>query len=148
MRRAQRGLLAQGAAAPGARSSLRALLRRFPYRLRQFAVQCRTLTDTLFHPVPNLRHVGRSSAAADGAPKMRVLVDTRRAEVFLKTLRAAGVIPRVDIERVDDRDEFRRILGGAESGSPGARLLVSRGLFFRYYTDAVPLQDRLGLIVI
>jgi len=79
---------------------------------------------------------------------MKVFVDTRRAEIYLKMLRACGVIPRVEIERVDDRDEFRRILGGAESGTAGARLLVSRGLFFRYYTDAVPLQDRLGLIVI
>jgi hypothetical protein len=148
MRRAQRGLLAQGAASPGARSPVWGLLRRFPYRLQQFAVQCRTLTDTLFHPVPNLRHAGRSSAAANSAPKMKVFVDTRRAEIYLKMLRGCGVIPRVEIERVDDRNEFLRILGGAESGTAGARLLVSRGLFFRYYPDAVPVQDRLNLIVI
>lgn len=148
MRRAQRGLLAQGAAAQGARLSFRGLLGRFQYRLAQFAVQCRTLADTLFDLVPNLRHIKRCSGTGAGAPRVRLLVDTRRAEIYLKLLRAFGAIPRVELERVDDRSAFRRVLAGAAEGASGARLLVSKGLYFRFYPDAVPVRDRLGLVVL
>ena len=146
MRRAQRGLLAQGAATPGSRLSLRGLLRRFPYRLAQFSVQCRTLADTLFDLVPNLRHIERCPGTSGGAPRVRLLVDTRRAEIYLTLLRALGAIPRVELERVDDRSQFRRAL--AEAAESGSGLLVSRGLFFRFYPDAVPLLDRQNLVVI
>lgn len=148
LRRAQRGLLAQGAATPGARPSVLGLLRRFPYRFAQFTVQCRMLTDTLFDLVPNLRHIERCSGTSGGAPPVRLLVDTRRAEIYLKLLRVFGAIPRVELERVDDRSQFRRVLAGATEGGSGARLVVSRGLFFRFYPDAVPLQDRPNLVVI
>ena len=148
MRRAQRGLLAQGAASPGSRASLSGLLRRFPYRLAQFTVQCRALADALFHLIPNLWHVRRvAGATGDGAP-VKILVDTRRAEIYLRLLRALGAIPRVRLERVDDRDQFRRIIGASEQPGSVTGLLVNRGLYIRYYPDAVPSRDRAGLVVI
>jgi hypothetical protein len=146
-RRAQRGLLAQGgAAAPGSRPSILGLLRRIPYRLAQFAVQCRTLTDTLFDLVPNLRHIGRSADMHQRVPPVRLLVDTRRAEVYVRLLRALGAIPPVELQRVDDRSQFRSVLAGA--AEDGLGLLVSRGLFFRFYLDAVPLAERPNLVII
>jgi hypothetical protein len=147
-RRAQRGLLAQSAAAPGSRSSLWGMLRRLPYRFAQFSVQCRTLTDTLFDLVPNLRQIERFPGSIGSAPAVKLLVDTRRAEIYLKMLRALGVIPRVEVEHVEDRGEFRQALARAAEGGPAARFLVSRSLFFRFYPDAVPLEERPNLVII
>jgi hypothetical protein len=145
-RRAQRGLLAQGAAAPASRPSLGGLLRRLPYRFAQFSVQCRTLTDTLFDLVPNLRHIKRSAGMHGRVPAVRLLVDTRRAEIYVRVLRALGAIPGVELERVDDRGQFQSTLAGAAAGGTG--LLVSRGLLFRFYPDAVPLAKRPNLVII
>jgi len=145
-RRAQRGLLAQGAATPGARPSVWGLLRRLPYRFAQFTVQCRTLTDALLDLVPNLRHIEHRPGTSGGAPQVRLLVDTRRAEIYLKLLRALRAVPRVELERVDDRSQFRRVLDSA--AQDGSGLLVSRGLFFRFYPDAVPLAGRPNLVII
>jgi hypothetical protein len=39
------------------------------------------------------------------------------------------------------------MLGSSPQG-PGARLLVNRGLYFRYYPDAFPMRDLLGLVVL
>ncbi|MGH8633601.1 MAG: hypothetical protein ACRET7_05655, partial [Burkholderiales bacterium] len=145
MRRTQRSLLAQGGASSAkSRTPLSDLPRRFLYRLDQFAVRCRALGDALFHLIPNLWHIGRRG----GAAPLRILVDSRPAENYLKLLRAVGAIPFVRLERVDDRDQFCRILGSAPQDGPGASLLVNRGLYFRYYPDAVPLRDRVGLVVL
>jgi hypothetical protein len=54
----------------------------------------------------------------------------------------------VKLERVDERGAFCRILDDALREGPGGRLLVNRGLYFRYHADAVPLRDRLGLVVL
>jgi len=148
-RRAQRSLLAQGGAGgPTARTPVSDWPRRFLYRLDQFAVQCRTLADALFHLIPNLWHVRRFAGDSVGTAPLQFLVDSRPAENYLKLLRAVGAIPFVRLERVDDRDQFCRILGNAPQNGPGARLLVNRGLYFRYYPDAVPLRDRLGMVVL
>ena len=144
VRRAQRGLLAQGAASPGSRGSLSSLVRRLRYRLEQFGVQYRSLAEALFHLVPNLWQVGATGSALP----VKVLVDSRRAEVYLKLLRIVRAIPAVALERVDDRSQFCRILGAAAQDGPASRLLLNRGLYFRYYPDAVPLRERLGLVVL
>jgi hypothetical protein len=124
------------------------MLRRLPYRFAQFSVQCRTLTDTLFDLVPNLRQIERFPGSIGSAPAVKLLVDTRRAEIYLKMLRALGVIPRVEVEHVEDRGEFRQALARAAEGGPAARFLVSRSLFFRFYPDAVPLEERPNLVII
>ena len=148
-RRAQRSLLAQGGAGgPKSRVPLSDLPRRFLFRLAQFAVQCRALADALFHLVPNLWHIERFAGGSGNAAPLQVLVDSRPAENYLKLLRAVGAIPVVRLKRVDDRDQFCRILGSAAQDGPGARLLVNRGLYFRYYPDAFPMRDLLGLVVL
>ena len=149
MRRAQRGLLTQGGAAGAkSRTPLSDLPRRFLYRLGQFAVKCRVLADALFHIVPNLWHIRRLAGGARGATAIQVLVDSPVAERYLRLLRALGAVSFVKLERVADRDRFCRILGDALRDESGTRLLVNRGLYFRYYADAVPLRDRLGLVVL
>jgi hypothetical protein len=70
------------------------------------------------------------------------------AEIYLRLLRAAGVIPFVTLERIDDRNQFCRVLGDAERDAPGTRLLVNRDLYCRYHADAAPVRDRLGLVVL
>ena len=149
MRRAQRGLLTQGGAgAAKSRTPLPDLPRRFLYRLEQFAVKCRALADALFHLVPNLWHLRRLAGETGDVTVLRVLVDSHTAEHYLKLLRVVGAIPRVTLERVDDLNQFCRILGDALRDDSGTRLLVNRGLYFRYHADVVPLRDRLGLVVL
>lgn len=147
VRRARRGLLEQGAAGAGSRASFRELAVRLRYRLEQFAIQRRVLVDALFHLVPNLRRIGESRDAASGAP-VRILVDTRRVESYLRFLRILGAIPRVGLERVDNRDQFCDLLGRAAREDSGSRLVLNRGLYYRYYPDAVAARDRLGLVVL
>ena len=150
MRRAQRGLLTQGGAgaAKKSRTPLPDLPRRFLYRFEQFAVKCRALADALFHLVPNLWHLRRLAGETGDVTVLRVLVDSHTAEHYLKLLRVVGAIPRVTLERVDDLNQFCRILGDALRDDSGTRLLVNRGLYFRYHADVVLLRDRLGLVVL
>ena len=149
MRRAQRGLLTQGSAgAAGSRRPLPELARRFRYRLGQFAVRWRAFADALFHLVPNLWHARRCARENSQAIVLRILVDSPIAEKYLRFLRVIGAIPAVKLECVDDRNAFCRILGDALRDGPGAQLIVNRGLYYRYHADAVPLRDRLGLVVL
>jgi hypothetical protein len=146
MKRAQRSLLAQGGG--GSRHSVADLPRRVRFRLAQFGILSRAFADALFHLVPNLRHTRRGAGAPGAATAPRVLVDSRMAEIYLRLLRAAGVIPFVTLERIDDRNQFCRVLGDAERDAPGTRLLVNRDLYCRYHADAAPVRDRLGLVVL
>jgi hypothetical protein len=149
LRRAQRGLLTQGSAgAASPRRPLPELARRLRYRLGQFAVRWREFADALFHLVPNLWHARRCARGNIEAADLRILVDNPIAESYLRFLRMVGAIPLVKLERVDERGAFCRILDDALREGPGGRLLVNRGLYFRYHADAVPLRDRLGLVVL
>jgi hypothetical protein len=149
LRRAQRGLLTQGSAgAASRRRPLPELARRLRYRLGQFAVRWREFADALFHLVPNLWHARRCARGNSEAADLRILVDNPIAESYLRFLRMVGAIPLVKLERVDERGAFCRILDDALREGPGGRLLVNRGLYFRYHADAVPLRDRLGLVVL
>jgi hypothetical protein len=148
VRRTQRGLLEQGAAGSGTGVSLRQFAGRIRYRLAQFAVQGRVLADALLHLVPNLKHARRLVSETGDISLVKVLVDSRRAETYLRLLRALGAIPRVKLERVDDSVQFGRILNDVAAGAPGTRLIVSRDLYARYYPDAFPMRDVLGLVVL
>lgn len=147
-RRSRRGLLTQGAGGLGKRASPVELATRFPYRLAQFAAQCRAFADALLHLVPNLRHAGKLAGAGAGGAPFRILVDTQPAANYLKLLRALRAIPPIRLERVDDSDQFRRMLDGAPRDGPDARILLNRGLYVRFYPHAVPLRDRLGMVVL
>lgn len=148
VRRAQRGLLEQGAARPGSSASLRQFAGRIRYRLAQFAVQVRVLAEGLLHLVPNLKHARRLVGETGDVLLVKVLVDSRRAEIYLRLLRAVGAIPRVKLERVDDSAQFGRIMSDVAAGDPGIRLVISRDLYARYYPDAFPMRDLLGLVVL
>jgi len=148
VRRARRGLLEHGAAGSGTSASLRQFAGRIRYRFTQFAVQGRILAEGLLHLAPNLKHAGRLVSETGDVSLVKVLVDSRRAETYLRLLRALGAIPRVQLERVDDSAQFGRILNDAAADASGTRLVVSRDLYARYYPDAFPMRDRLGLVVL
>lgn len=149
LRRAQRGLLTLGSAGAGkSRRPWSGLPRRAVYRIGQFAAIWRAFADALFHLVPNLWHARRHARENGEAAALRILVDSSIAESYLRLLRSIGAISFVKLERIDDRSQFRRVLGDAEREGPETRLLVNRDLYCRYHADAAPVRDRLGLVVL